>query len=58
MDAKRDDKAETPVSKRAWHSPRLEQLGSLRDFVREGNAFGKSGPGADGMTSGNNEAMM
>ena len=57
MDAKRDVTAEDRVNKRAWRRPRLEQVGSLRDFVREGNAFGKSGPGTDGGTSGNNEAM-
>ena len=58
MKAKDDVRAEERASKREWHSPRLEQVGSLRDFVREGNAFGKSGPGEDGMTSGNNEAMV
>lgn len=57
MDAKRDVRAEDRVSKRVWRSPRLEQVGSLRDFVREGNAFGKSGAGVDGGTSGNNESM-
>lgn len=49
--------ANAPTPKREWHRPRLEQVGNLREFVREGNSFGKSGPGADGMTSGNNEAM-
>ena len=43
--------------KPVWRSPKLQEIGNLRDFVREGNAFGKSGPCADGMTSGNNEAM-
>jgi hypothetical protein len=57
MKAKGDVRADAPVSKRAWRSPRLEQVGNLRDFVREGNAFGKSGPGTDGTTSGNNESM-
>ena len=28
--------------KRAWHSPKVEALGNLRDFVKSGNAFGKS----------------
>jgi hypothetical protein len=40
-----------------WRSPKLQEIGNLRDFVREGNAFGKSGACADGNTSGNNEAM-
>ena len=57
MKAKGDVRADAPVSKRAWRSPRLEQVGNLRDFVREGNAFGKSGDGLDGTTSGNNESM-
>lgn len=41
----------------AWQRPKLQELGNLRDFVREGNAFGKSGPLCDGGTSGNNESM-
>ena len=58
MTAKGEFKTDGRVTKREWRSPRLEQGGSLRDFVREGNAFGKSGPGEDGTTSGNNEAML
>jgi hypothetical protein len=57
MSAKGDLRAEARNGKRAWRSPRLEEVGNLRDFVQEGIAMGKSGPGADGTTSGNNEAM-
>jgi len=41
----------------AWQKPQLQALGNLRDFVREGNAFGKSGALCDGGTSGNDETM-
>jgi len=44
------------ASKPVWRTPRLEELGNLRDFVQEGAANGKSGPTPDGGTSGNNEA--
>ena len=43
--------------KPVWRSPRLEEIGNLRNFVREGHAFGKSGVGFDGGTSGSDEAM-
>ena len=57
MDSNDSAKTQDEASKPVWRSPRLEEIGNLRDFVREGNAFGKSGPGADGSTSGNDEAM-
>ncbi len=41
----------------AWRTPELKELGNLSDFVRSGNAFGKSGAPADGSSSGNDEAM-
>lgn len=58
MKSVHESTASVGVEKRVWQSPRLQEVGNLRDFVREGNAFGKSGPGADGTTSGNNEAMI
>jgi len=57
MKARGEVRAAAGANKREWRSPRLEQVGNLRDFVREGNAFGKSGAGVDGTTSGNNESM-
>jgi hypothetical protein len=57
MKAVQESMASTDVRKPVWQSPRLQRIGNLRDFVREGNAYGKSGPCADGSTSGNNEAM-
>ena len=40
-----------------WRSPKLEELGNLRDFVQAGNAFGKSlGPG-DGSSEPGGEKM-
>jgi hypothetical protein len=54
MDAK---KPIVPGQKPAWHAPTIEELGNLRDFVREGNANGKSTLAADGTTSGNHESM-
>ncbi|MGQ0734852.1 MAG: hypothetical protein ACT4QD_14505 [Acidobacteriota bacterium] len=43
--------------KPVWRSPRLEELGNLRDFVRSGNAFGKSGAPADGSSDPGGESM-
>jgi hypothetical protein len=43
--------------KRAWHSPKVEELGNLRDFVKSGNAFGKSVLTADGESMAGNESM-
>jgi len=40
-----------------WRTPELRELGNLSDFVRSGNAFGKSGAPADGSSSGNDESM-
>jgi hypothetical protein len=54
MDVK---KPAVPRRKRAWQTPTVEELGNLRDFVREGNANGKSTLSADGTTSGNHESM-
>ena len=43
--------------KRAWHSPKVEELGNLRDFVKAGNAFGKSVLIGDGNADGGGESM-
>ena len=43
--------------KRAWHSPKVEELGNLRDFVKTGNAFGKSILTTDGESMAGNESM-
>ena len=41
----------------AWKSPKLEELGRLRDFVRVGNAFGKSVVVNDGNSEAGGESM-
>lgn len=52
---------ETTASRRAvkapWQSPRLQELGNLRDFVQTGHAFGKSGAPADGESDPGGESM-
>lgn len=45
------------TEKRAWHSPKVEALGNLRDFVKTGNAFGKSVLTTDGESMAGNESM-
>jgi hypothetical protein len=40
-----------------WHAPKLQALGNLRDFVRHGNANGKSGTMQDGNSMCGGEAM-
>ncbi len=40
-----------------WHAPKLRELGNLRDFVRVGNAIGKSGDAMDGNALCGGEAM-
>lgn len=40
-----------PARKLEWRAPKVEQLGNLRDFVRTGNGFGKSGTVSDGSSS-------
>jgi len=58
MELRDGGKAPGEASKLAWRSPRLEEIGNLREFVREGNANGKSQASIDGTTSGNNESML
>jgi hypothetical protein len=41
--------------KQAWQKPEVREMGYLKDFVRSGHAFGKSGPSIDGSSSGNDE---
>ena len=41
-----------------WHKPVLDELGNLRDFVRTGNAFGKSGVESDGESMPGGEVMV
>lgn len=57
MDAKDASTPQQPAGKPEWRSPRLEELGNLRDFVQHGNGFGKSGPSADGSSDPGGEMM-
>ena len=41
----------------AWKRPKVEELGQLRDFVRVGNAFGKSVLVNDGNSEAGGESM-
>ena len=52
-----DMKPRVKNEKRAWHSPKVEALGNLRDFVKTGNAFGKSVLTTDGESMAGNESM-
>ena len=47
------DKGPKPV----WRTPKLEELGNLRDFVQTGHAYGKSGPANDGSSEPGGEMM-
>ena len=40
-----------------WRRPSVQELGNLRDFVRSGNAFGKSALTVDGAAHAGNESM-
>ena len=44
--------------RRLWLSPKLQELGNLRDFVRMGHAYGKSGAFGDGKANCGGEAMQ
>jgi hypothetical protein len=57
MTAKRDSATRDASQKPVWRSPRLEELGNLRDFVQAGNAFGKTGGPSDGSSEPGGEAM-
>ncbi len=45
------------AAKAEWRSPRLEELGNLKDFVRSGQAYGKSIQTTDGNSMAGNESM-
>lgn len=40
-----------------WRQPAVKELGNLRDFVRSGNAFGKSVLTTDGASMAGAESM-
>jgi hypothetical protein len=50
-------KSNSDVAQPLWHTPKLQELGNLRDFVRVGNANGKSGGHMDGAAACGGEAM-
>jgi hypothetical protein len=52
-----EDDSRDGAQKLAWRSPRLEELGNLRDFVRVGHAFGKSVLTDDGNADAGGESM-
>ena len=52
-----DSAARMTTSKTPWRSPKLQELGNLRNFVQSGNAFGKSGTVADGCSDPAGEKM-
>ena len=53
MAAKSNDTDRKPE----WRQPSVQELGNLRDFVRSGNAFGKSALTTDGASHAGNESM-
>lgn len=54
---RKDDVTPKSGPKPVWRSPKLEELGNLRDFVQSGNAFGKSGVNTDGSSEPGGEMM-
>ena len=57
MTRKDDVTAPLEDAKPVWRSPKLEELGNLRDFVQAGNAFGKSLGSGDGNADPGGEKM-
>jgi hypothetical protein len=53
MSVKSKDIDRKPV----WRRPLVQELGNLRDFVRTGNALGKSHVITDGASMAGNESM-
>ncbi len=51
-------KEHSTEQKREWREPSVKELGNLRDFVRTGNAFGKSVVTTDGQSMAGNESML
>ena len=48
-----------PINRKPeWREPSVRELGNLRDFVRTGNAFGKSIVTTDGQSMAGNESML
>lgn len=45
-------------SKPEWRQPAVQELGNLRDFVRSGEALGKSVVAPDGMSMAGAESML
>lgn len=50
-------KPSSPDLKPVWRRPAVQELGNLRDFVRSGQAFGKSVQVTDGSSMAGNESM-
>lgn len=48
----------SPEKKPVWRRPAVQELGNLRDFVRSGNAFGKSVQITDGSSMAGNESQL
>lgn len=44
-------------TRQTWQRPAVQELGNLRDFVRTGHAYGKSGGFQDGSSMCGGEAM-
>ena len=57
MTRKDDVTPHEETAKPVWRSPKLEELGNLRDFVQAGNAFGKSNGPSDGGSDPGGEKM-
>lgn len=51
-------KPSSPDAKPRWRQPAVHELGNLRDFVKTGNAFGKSVVTTDGSSMAGNESMQ
>ena len=51
------DPKHTSGEKRSWQTPKLQELGNIRRFVKSGEAKGKSGSDVDGSSKAGNEAM-
>src|SRR5581483_12271248 len=51
-----DTSTDRPAPKRVWQTPRLQELGNVRQFVQTGGAHGKSGTHRDGPSGGGSEA--
>ena len=55
--AARDSQTRKGTEKPVWHTPRLEELGDIRELVQVGLAKGKSGAAHDGSSAGGPETM-